>query len=129
MFQRPRILLAADNDREIELWKRGLSSLDCEIEAATDGLDTLERVQQFQPDLILLNAVMPKVGGFEICRRIKGNAATTRTMILMVIELNDLNDIEHAVDARIDDFVGKPINEIELVKRVTLMLKLKRNRR
>jgi two-component system, OmpR family, alkaline phosphatase synthesis response regulator PhoP len=126
MPQRPRILLADDNDTDIELWKHHLPSLDCEIEVATDGLDTLKRIQQFRPDLILLNPTMPKMSGFEICRWVKSNPVTSRTMIIMVTGLNALDDIERAVDAGTDDFLSKPINEIELVKRVEIMLKLRR---
>jgi len=68
---------------------------------------------------------MPKLSGFEVCRKLKDDPATRRIMILMVTALNELGDIERAVQAGTDDFLSKPVNKLELVKRVENMLKLK----
>jgi PleD family two-component response regulator len=125
MLQRARILLADENDLDNELCERYLASVDCDIAVATDGLETLEQVQRFQPDLVLLDATMPKVSGFEICRRIKGNPLTCNTMILMVTDLNGPDDVKRAVSAGTDDFLCKPVNKVELVKRVENLLKLR----
>jgi CheY-like chemotaxis protein len=92
---------------------------------AVDGLDTLNQVTAFRPDLILLDVMMPKLSGFEVCRKLKDDPATRRIMILMVTALNELGDIERAVQAGTDDFLSKPVNKLELVKRVENMLKLK----
>jgi PleD family two-component response regulator len=126
MLPRARILLVDENDLDIELCKKYLASVDCDIEVATDGLETLEQVRRSQPDLILLNATIPKVSGIEICRRIKGNPLTSNVMILMVAGLNDVDEIERALEAGTDDFLSKPINEIELIRRVENLLKLRR---
>jgi PleD family two-component response regulator len=69
--------------------------------------------------------MMPKLSGFEVCKILKRNAATSHIMILMVTALNELGDIERAVTAGCDDFLSKPINKLELVKRVENMLKLR----
>jgi CheY-like chemotaxis protein len=69
--------------------------------------------------------MMPKLSGFEVCRKLKDDPATRRIMILMVTALNELGDIERAVQAGTDDFLSKPVNKLELVKRVENMLKLK----
>jgi DNA-binding response OmpR family regulator len=95
------------------------------VETAVDGQDTLDKVASFQPDLILLDVMMPKLSGFEVCKKVKENTETSRIMVLMVTALNELGDIERAVNAGTDDFLTKPVNKIELLKRVQNMLKLK----
>ena len=125
MANKSRILIADDNQPNCELLEAYLSDLDCEVALAADGLDTLNKVASFQPDLILLDVMMPKLSGFEVCRKLKDAPATRRIMILMVTALNELGDIERAVQAGTDDFLSKPVNKIELLKRVENMLKLK----
>lgn len=125
MSETDRILIADDNAANRELLEAYLAAVDCEIETAVDGQDTLNKVESFRPDLILLDVMMPKLSGFEVCKKIKENAETSRIMILMVTALNELGDIERAVNAGTDDFLSKPVNKIELVKRVGNMLKLK----
>jgi len=68
---------------------------------------------------------MPKLSGFEVCQKLKGEKAASKTMILMVTALNEAGDIERAVQAGTDDFLSKPVNKTELLKRVENMLKLK----
>ncbi len=125
MPQTPRILIADDNAANRELLEAYLANIDCEVEMAIDGADTLTKVASFQPDLILLDVMMPKMNGFEVCRKVKGDPATAKIMVLMVTALSELGDIERAVAAGTDDFLSKPFNRIELDKRVGNMLKLK----
>ena len=120
-----RILIADDNGPNVELLEAFLSGVDCDIEVAVDGRDTLENVASFKPDLILLDIMMPKLSGFEVCKKLKEDPATRGIMVLMVTALNELGDIERAVDAGTDDFLSKPVNKIELLKRVENMLRLR----
>lgn len=120
-----RILIADDNAANRELLEAYLANYECEIEIAVDGQDALAKVTSFQPDLILLDVMMPKLSGFEVCRKLKDSPETSRIMVLMVTALNELGDIERAVTAGTDDFLSKPVNRVELVKRVDNMLKLK----
>ena len=120
-----KILIADDNPTNVELLEAFLSERDCEIAIAVDGQDTLERVAEFQPEVILLDIMMPKLSGFEVCEELKASAETRGIMILMVTALNELGDIERAVAAGCDDFLSKPINKIELLKRIDNMLKLR----
>jgi CheY-like chemotaxis protein len=120
-----RILIADDNDANRELLEAYLVNVECEIETSKDGQDTLNKVASFDPDLVLLDVMMPKLSGFEVCEKLKGDPATSRVMILMVTALNELGDIERAVSAGTDDFLSKPVNQIEFQKRVENMLKLK----
>jgi len=120
-----RILIADDNEANVELLEAYLSGLDYEIAIAIDGLDTLDKVSSFQPDLILLDIMMPKLSGFEVCQKLKDDSQTSGIMILMVTALNELGDIERAVEAGTDDFLSKPVNKLELLKRVENMLMLR----
>jgi two-component system, OmpR family, alkaline phosphatase synthesis response regulator PhoP len=120
-----KILIADDNNTNVELLEAYLDGVECETAVATDGLDTLAKVAEFQPDLILLDIMMPKMSGFEVCKTLKHDAKTRQIMILMVTALNELGDIERAVAAGCDDFLSKPVNKLELVKRVENMLKLR----
>jgi len=120
-----KILIADDNITNVELLEAYLDGVDCEIAVAADGRETLAKAAQFQPDLILLDIMMPKLSGFEVCKTLKRDPKARQVMILMVTALNELGDIERAVAAGCDDFLSKPINKLELVKRVENMLKLR----
>lgn len=125
MVEKNRILIADDNQPNCELLEAYLTELDCDVAVAVDGLDTMEKVDSFRPDLILLDVMMPKLSGFEVCRKLKDDSRTSHIMILMVTALNELGDIERAVQAGTDDFLSKPVNKVELLKRVENMVKLK----
>lgn len=120
-----KILIADDNQANCELLEAYLVELECDVEIAVDGQDTLDKVASFQPDLILLDVMMPKLNGFEVCKKIKESPETKGIMILMVTALNELGDIERAVAAGTDDFLSKPVQKIELLKRIENMLRLK----
>src|SRR5688500_16670272 len=124
---RDRVLIADDNEANVELLEAYLadSELDVEIAVAVDGQDTLEKAAAFKPHLILLDVMMPKLSGFEVCQKLKGDPATRGIMILMVTALNELGDIERAVKAGTDDFLSKPVDQLGVVKRVEDMLKMR----
>jgi len=124
-MEKSKILIADDNATNVELLEVYLADMDCQIAVAVDGRDTLEKVAQFQPDLILLDVMMPKISGFEVCKKLKSDPATKNIMILMVTALNEPGDIERGVLAGCDDFLSKPINKLELLKRVENLLKLR----
>jgi len=123
--KKSRILIADDNEANVELLEAYLSGLDVETKVAVDGQDTLDQVKSFEPDLILLDIMMPKLSGFEVCQRLKKDPATSGIMILMVTALNELGDIERAVEAGTNDFLSKPVNKFELILRVNNMLQLR----
>lgn len=120
-----KILIADDNIANVELLDAYLAGFDYEIETAADGAETLEKVTSFSPDLILLDIMMPKFSGFEVCEKLKSDPTTKGIMILMVTALSELGDIERAVSAGCDDYLSKPVNKFELLKRVENMLKLR----
>lgn len=118
-------MIADDNEANCELLEAYLASVECEVQVAVDGQDALDKVAEFVPDLILLDVMMPKLSGFEVCEKLKQDPATRKIMVLMVTALNERGDIERAVQSGTDDFLSKPVNQVELIKRVENMLKLK----
>ena len=112
-----KILIADDNQPNVELLEAYLAEVDCEIAVAADGHETLEKVAEFKPDLILLDIMMPKLSGFEVCRTAaRTTRQTSHIMILMVTALGEAGDIERAVACGCDDFLSKPINKLELLE-------------
>lgn len=121
----PVILVVDDNQQNLELLQAYLEDMECVTVPAVDGPTALDIVAKDPPDLILLDVMMPKMSGFEVCRRIKNDPATTNIPIIMVTALNELGDIERGIDSGSEDFVSKPVNKLELLTRVRTMLKLK----
>lgn len=123
--KRHRILIVDDNAANRELLEAHLLGIDGDLEFAEDGIQAMEKVAANLPDLILLDVMMPGLSGFEVCKQLKSKPETCNIMVLMVTALNELGDVERAVDAGTDDFLSKPVNRVELLKRVENMLKLK----
>jgi len=121
----PVILVVDDNQQNLELLQAYLEDMECETVPAHDGLEALKMISKNAPDLILLDVMMPKMSGFEVCKRLKNDPKTTDIPIIMVTALNEFGDIERGIDSGTDDFISKPVNKLELVTRVKTMLKLK----
>jgi len=121
----PKILIADDNVQNVELLEAYLSGIDCEIMTAVDGEDTLRAVADFQPDLLLLDVMMPRLSGFEVCKKLRANPATRDLSILMVTALNEPSDFERGVQAGTDDFLTKPVNKVELLCRIRSLLRVR----
>lgn len=123
--QKPKVLVVDDNFQNLELILAYLEDVDCESLSATGGQEALEMIQKDPPDLVLLDVMMPKISGFEVCRRIKNNPETAGIPVIMVTALSEMGDIERAINSGTDDFLSKPVNKWELLARVRTMLKLK----
>jgi CheY-like chemotaxis protein len=121
----PIILVVDDDQQNLELVQAYLEDVACETVAARDGIEALEMVAARKPDLILLDVMMPKMSGFEVCRRLKSDPDMSNIPVIMVTALNEFGDIERGIDSGTDDFVSKPINKLELLTRIRTMLKLK----
>lgn len=120
-----RILIADDNEQNRELLDAYLADEDFEILMAADGQETLEVVDSSQPDLILLDIMMPRMSGYEVCEKLKSDAEKRKIPVLMVTALNEMGDIEKAVNAGCDDFLTKPVNQLELKTRVRSLLRVR----
>jgi two-component system alkaline phosphatase synthesis response regulator PhoP len=121
----PIVLVVDDDEPSLELLQAYLEDLNCETVPAQDGLEALDIIGKKTPDLVLLDVMMPKMSGFEVCRRIKNDPKTSDIPVIMVTALNEFGDIERGIDSGTDDFISKPVNKLELVARVKTMLKLK----
>ena len=119
------ILVVDDNIHNAELLQAYLEPLECTIRTAYDGVEAMEAIAQRQPDIVLLDIMMPRMSGFEVCRRIKQDPATKAIPVILVTALSELGDIERGVDCGADDFLTKPINKLELLTRVKNMLKVR----
>src|SRR5215213_453081 len=119
------VLIVDDNPQNVELLQAFLEALPVKLITAADGVEALEKVQQHNPDLILLDIMMPRMSGFQVCRKVKGDPNTKDIQILMVTALNELGDIEQASECGTDDFVSKPVNKFELLTRVKSLLRVR----
>lgn len=120
-----KVLIVDDNPQNVELLQAFLETLPVHVMTAVDGVDCLDKVKQWSPDLILLDIMMPKMSGFQVCRKLKSDATTRDIQILMVTALNELGDIEQATECGTDDFVSKPVNKFELLTRVKSLLRVR----
>ncbi len=121
----PVVLVVDDNQQNLELLQAYLEDMDCKTIPANDGPQALDIIADNPPDLILLDIMMPKMSGFEVCKRLKNDPKTSDIPIIMVTALNEFGDIERGLDSGTDDFLSKPVNKLELLTRVRTMLKLK----
>src|SRR3954453_1455605 len=119
------VLIVDDNPQNVELLQAFLEALPVKIVTASDGIEGLDKVAKHNPDLILLDIMMPRMSGFQVCRTLKGNPKTRDIQILMVTALNELGDIEQASGCGTDDFVSKPVNKFELLTRVKSLLRVR----
>lgn len=120
-----RVLIADDNEQNRELLDAYLADEDFEILMAADGQETLEVVDANEPDLILLDIMMPRMSGYEVCEKLKADAEKRKIPVLMVTALNEMGDIEKAVNSGCDDFLTKPVNQLELKTRVRSLLRVR----
>jgi CheY-like chemotaxis protein len=118
----PRVLIADDNAQGVELLEAYLAEADYAICTAADGEETLARVRDWHPDVILLDIMMPKISGFEVCKRLRADPQTRKIAVLMITALDQPSDIERAVETWADDFLTKPINKSDLLIRVRALL-------
>lgn len=120
-----KILIVDDNQTNVELLAMHLKALPHEIQKAYDGEQALDMVQKNPPDLILLDLMMPKLSGYEVCQRLKSDPKTMFIPIIIVTALRELEDKIRAIECGSDDFLIKPFNKVELTTRIKSLLRLK----
>ncbi|NET17781.1 MAG: hybrid sensor histidine kinase/response regulator [Okeania sp. SIO1H6] len=121
----PSILVIDDEPNNFDVIEALLSDQDYELYYAASGEEGLANLETYNPDLILLDVMMPGIDGIEVCRQIKTMSAWQAVPIIMVTALSAKSDLANCLNAGADDFISKPVNAIELRARVSSMLRIK----
>lgn len=122
---RPRVLVVDDNETNVELICMHLKPFPYDIEKAYDGEEALQKIQEEPPDLILLDLMMPRISGYEVCQKVKNNPQTALIPVIIITALRELEDKIKAIEIGADDFLIKPFNKIELITRIKSLLRIK----
>ncbi|MEJ2050499.1 MAG: response regulator, partial [Calditrichota bacterium] len=120
-----KILVVDDSRESIDLLLYFLKPANYQIFTAMDGEEALKQVEKISPDIILLDIMLPKIDGFEVCKRLKAKQSTFHIPIIMITALKELKDKIRALEAGADDFISKPFDNVELLARVKSLLRIK----
>lgn len=119
---RRRLLVVEDDPLSLELLVECLRALECQVETATSGLGAIEMIRAHPPDVILLDIMMPKMSGFEVCTKLKNDPRTREIPVIMITALSEMGDIRKGVECGADDLVLKPYGRLDLLARVRSLL-------
>jgi class 3 adenylate cyclase len=121
----PRVLIADDNPTNVRILRARLAGEGYDVVTAADGQEALAVARETGPDLILLDVMMPKVDGIEVCRRLKAMRDLPFTPIILVTAMTDAKDVVAGLEAGADEYLGKPVDHAALGARVRSMLRIK----
>ncbi len=116
------ILVVEDSAAQQEMMKDLLEGSGLDVTIASDGIEALQRIQGHPPDLVLLDIVMPKMNGYEVCRRIKANLATQNVPVVMCSAKGEEFDRYWGMKQGADAYIAKPFQPTELVGTVKQLL-------
>jgi signal transduction histidine kinase len=125
MMEKPTILIVDDEDKNIRLLKAMLMNEDYRISEASSGEQALQSIAEIKPDLILLDVMMPGIDGFKVCQKLKADDKTKMIPIVMQTALREKEHRIKAMASGADDFLSKPVDQIELLLRVKSLLRIK----
>ena len=125
MHNPPRILIVDDNETNRDILLTRLSMHGYDLKQAVDGEDALAAAKEHLPDLILLDVMMPKLDGIEVCKRLRADEALPFMPIILCTAKADSKDVVAGLEAGADEYLTKPIDQVALVARVKSVLRLK----
>jgi len=125
MTKQPRVLMVDDEPRNIRTLEGMLYGEPYELVGVLTGEEALEVIRENPPDLVLLDVMLPRMDGFEVCQQIKSNPNYRMIPVVMVTALNDVGDRIRAMQAGADDFLSKPVDATELIIRVRSLLRVR----
>lgn len=117
------ILIVDDHEQNLELLEAYLEDVGARVRTARDGVEAMAEIEIEPPDLIILDVMMPRMSGFQVCRQVKASPLTRDIPVVMVTALSDVGDVERAVECGADDFLTKPVYKLELVTRAKSLLR------
>lgn len=120
-----KVLVVDDSQESVDLLEYFLKPAGYKIIKARDGAEALDIVEKDPPDIILLDIMLPKVNGYEVCEKLKKRQSTFHIPIIMITVLKELKDKIKALEAGADDFLSKPFDSVELLTRVKSLLRIK----
>lgn len=120
-----KILVADDEKINVDFFQIMLTKLGFEVDVAYDGEEVLEKVKTFEPDLILLDLLMPKMSGIDVSRRLKSDVKSENIPIIILTAVNDIKEKVDMLELGIEDYITKPFNFIEIVARIRNILRSK----
>ncbi len=123
--KKARVLVVDDSRESLDLLVYFLKPAGYEVLTATDGIQAIEMVEREPPDIILLDIMLPKLDGYQVCERLKKSQTTFHIPIIMITALKELKDKIRALEAGADDFISKPFDNVELLTRVKSLLRIK----
>ncbi len=125
-MNKAKILVADDIKQNVKLLRVILTASEFDVIEAYDGEEALEKAKAENPDLILLDIMMPKLTGYEVCQKLRANGTTKSIPIVMITALHEMDDRIKGIEAGADDFISKPFNKTELLARVKSLLRMRR---
>ena len=124
-MDKPKILIADDSKQNVKLLRVILTASEYDVIEAYDGEEALEKAKGEHPDLILLDIMMPKVTGYEVCQKLRSDETTKNIPIVMITALHEMDARIKGIEAGADDFISKPFNKIELLARIKSLLRMR----
>ncbi|MEK7699695.1 MAG: response regulator, partial [Planctomycetota bacterium] len=122
-MKKAKILVTDDIKQNVKLLRVILTAADYDVIEAYDGEEAVEKARTERPDIIILDVMMPRLTGYEVCQKLRADDTTRNIPVIMVTALHEMDDRIKGIEAGADDFISKPFNKVELLARVKSLLR------
>lgn len=127
LFMAKKVLVVDDNEDSVNILLKTLQSAGYSVQLARDGIEAILMIRNEDPDLVLLDIMMPRMDGFEVCQAVKSNSKTKHIPIVIITGKTDINSKYRALKLGASDYVTKPIRPFETVRKVKTYLQKSSN--